>query len=306
MRNIPAPDFQYSVTRLVRYYKRAATDIMHEIERSDLSAGNVANSRAVLKDISEIIVDLDNNSEEWVKENVPLAARRGVERALVVLGVAQTFEEAERIVKFNRINREMVRAAVADTYQDVAQVTRNMDRKTKAGLRRVFSEVMREQYTQGVTGARTIKRETLNRMYKEMDGLVNTGIVDAASRKWKPETYVETVTLEKMNQAYFEANVNESVSRGAFYGVISSHGATDACRFHEGRIVKLVDSAPGDYPTIDELKNSGQIFHVRCLHHVSTLTDLSRLPESVLNKADKQAKLGARAIAAGGRSPDVE
>lgn len=306
MRNVPAPNFKYNVTRLVRLYKRAAQNIMNEIEKSDITSLNTANSRAMLKEVSDVIVDLDKESREWVKENIPLAARQGVARSLVTLGLVRSFEEAEKIVGFNKLNRGMVQAAVADTYQDLANVTQNMDRKTKAGLRKVFADTIREQYTQGITGTRTIKRETLNRMYKDLDELVNTGIIDKAGRKWRPETYVETVAHEKMNQAYFEANMNESIARGAFYGVISSHGATDACRYHEGRIVKLVEDAPGDYPTIDELKTTNQIFHVRCMHHVSTLRDVDMLPESVLNKAEEQAELGEKAISAGGRNPEID
>lgn len=302
--NVPRPDFKYNTAVLVRYYKRAVQNIMREIERSDL--GNYeATSRALLSDISEILTNLDEDTEEWVKENIPESARKGVARSLYTLELADSIEEAERMVKFNKLNREMVRAAVADTYQDIAQVTQNIDRRTKAGLRRVFSETIREQYTQGVTGLQTIKRETLNRMYNEMEDTVNSGIIDAAGRRWKADTYVEVVAHEKMNQAYFEANTNESIARGAYYGVISSHGATDACRYHEGRIVKLIEDAPGDYPTVDELKATNQIFHVRCLHHVSTLRDPSLLPDSVLERAEEQAELGEKAIEAGGRNPDV-
>src|SRR5699024_2428552 len=304
MRNIPRPDFKYNTTRLVRYYKRAVEDIMREIERRDITMYQ-ANSRLLLADISEIIVDLDKNSEDWVKEYIPKTARQGVERSLVSLGVVSSFEEAERMAKFNKINREMVRAVVADTYQDIAQVTQNIDRKTKAALRRVFAETIREQYTQGVSGLKTIKRETLNRMYKDIGDSVNTGIIDAAGRRWNADTYVEVVAHEKMNQAYFEANTNEAIARGAYYGIISSHGATDACRYSEGRIVKLVVGAAGDYPTVDELRNTNQIFHVRCLHHVNTLRTVDLLPDSVLEKAKKQAELGDRALEAGGRNPDV-
>lgn len=303
MRNVPKPVFDYKVAILVSYYKKASQKIINEIERSNITTGN---SRAVLKDVSEIIVDLDDNSRGWVEDNIPLSARQGIARSLVTLGEAKTFEEAEKIVGFNKLNRSMVQAAVADTYSDLAQVTQNIDRKTKAGLRRVFSEVAREQYTQGISSRQTIKRETLDRMYKEIDDMVNTGIIDAAGRRWRPETYVETVGIEKMNQAYFEANTNEAIARGAYYGVISSHGATDACRYHEGRIVKLTEDAPGDYPTVEDLKASGQIFHIRCMHHVSTLRNLDMLPESVLDKAEEQAELGEKAISAGGRNPDVE
>jgi len=305
MRNVPKPNFKYNVTRLTKFYKKAAQDIMHEIETRDITQYS-ANSRALLADISEIIVDLDSNSRKWVQDNIPKSAREGVARSLYTLGVADSIEEAEKIVKFNKLNRNMVEAAVADTYQDLAYVTQNMDRKTKAGLRKVFADTIREQYTQGVTGSQTIKRETLNKMYKELGDMTNTGIIDAAGRRWEAETYVEMVAQEKMNQAYFEANTNEAIARGAYFGIISSHGATDACRYHEGRIVKLTQDAPGDYPTIDELEASGQIFHVRCLHHVSTLRDVDLLPESAKDKADKQANLGNKATAEGGRNPEVD
>lgn len=302
--NVPAPDYDYNTQTLVKYYQRAASNIMREIERNEANL-YTANSRALLSDIASIIVDLDENAESWIKENIPLSAREGIARSLVTLGVVETLEEANTIVKFNKLNRSMVQAAVADTYQDLLYVTQNMERKTKAGIRKAISEVMREQYTEGVSGIKTIKRKTLDRMYKEVDDLVNTGIIDSAGRKWRPETYVDVVAREKMNQTYFEANTNESIARGAYYGVISSHGAKDACRFHEGRIVKLTEDAPGDYPTVDNLRHTGQIFHVRCKHHVSTLRDVSLLPESVLNKAEKQAELGEKAVSAGGRNPDV-
>lgn len=279
---------------------------MNKIERTMIESQYTANTRATLKDVTEILTELDEDSRVWVQENIPRSARQGVARSLVSLGIANTLQEAEKIVNFNKLNRGMVQAVVADTYQDLAQVTQNIDRKTKAGLRRIFSEVAREQYTSGVSGGRTIKRETLNRMYKEMDNIVNTGIVDSAGRKWRPETYVDVVAQEKMNQAYFEASTNEAVARGAFYGVISSHGASDACRYHEGRIVKYVDDAPGDYPTVEELRSTNQIFHVRCRHHVSAVRNPEGLPESVLEKAEKQAELGDEALSKGGRNPTVE
>lgn len=305
MFNLGKPSFKYQTAILVSLYKNAATEIMREIERTEANSFQSANSRATLKDISEIIVDLDKESEEWVKENIPESARKGIARSFVSLGIAETLEEAEKIVKFNKLNRNMVEAAVADTYQDLAQVTQNINNKTKVALRKIVSETMKEQYTKGVSGQRTLKRKTLNRLYEDLDELVNTGFIDSAGRRWRPETYVEMVAHEKMNQAYFEANTNEAISRGAYYGIISSHGATDACRYHEGRIVKLVEDAPGDYPTIEELRATGQIFHVRCLHHVSVLSDPARLPESVLEKAEKQEELGNKAESAGGRNPDV-
>lgn len=67
-----------------------------------------------------------------------------------------------------------------------------------------------------------------------------------------------------------EATINEAVADEAYYGVISSHGAKDDCANWEGKIVKLVPNAPGDYPYIGDLPNR-EIFHPRCRHTISPI-----------------------------------
>ncbi|MOA45391.1 hypothetical protein D3C78_1677850 [compost metagenome] len=76
------------------------------------------------------------------------------------------------------------------------------------------------------------------------------------------------VTRTKLAETHREATINEAVGRNAFYAQISRHGATDACQNWEGRVVKLVRDAPGDYPFIGDLPRR-EIFHPRCRHVLS-------------------------------------
>lgn len=85
------------------------------------------------------------------------------------------------------------------------------------------------------------------------------------------------VVRTKMMYAHMEATTNEAIERGVMYGTISSHGAKDGCGQYEGKVVKLVQDAPGDYPSVDALRASGAIFHPNCKHVITP----KRYPESL-------------------------
>jgi hypothetical protein len=300
--NVPEPEFKYSTAKLKKAYKEATKSIMSELNRLDVTDLSRANTMAALANVSEILSGLDKESAEWVEENIPKAAREGVARAIVNLGVAETLEQAEGLINFNRPNQRMISAAVADTQSDLLAVTSNISRKTRATVRKVMASATRENMAAGINGRKSIKRDVVAGLRKELGKAVDTGIIDASGRRWKPEVYAEMITNTKMSEVFDEANRNESIQRGALYAVISGHGAKDACKFHEGRIIKLTADAPGNYPTYESLKASGQIWHPNCKHHYSTVRNPDNLPDSVKDRAEKQDKLGREAIATGKRN----
>lgn len=267
----PEPVYDYSIDKLVRAYRAAIKAIFGELDRIDIANLSRANSAATLIEVSKILADLNEESALWVAENVPKIARDGVLNALVSLSV----KDAENAVKFNRINKEMVKAAVADTQADLLAVTQNVERKVRTAVRQVTAESMRANLTRGINGRKTISNDILASLKKKLGDSLNTGIIDAAGRRWRPETYVEMVTRTKLAETHREATINEAINRGAFYARISRHNATDACRDWEGRIIKLVREAPGDYPFIGDLPRR-EIFHHRCRHAISPI----RKPET--------------------------
>jgi peptidoglycan hydrolase-like protein with peptidoglycan-binding domain len=303
MANVPTPVYDYEVSQLVNYYKKAVDEILRELERIDLSNFKRANAQAKLKSIADILAELDASATAWVDATIPIAARDGVVNTLLSLAVVDTVQEALNIVEFNRINQNMVAAAVADTQSDLLAITQNIDRKVKAGIRQAVADSIRANMTKGINGRKTISADILAEMRGQLGKVIETGIIDASGRRWKPEVYAEMVTRTKMMATYNEATTNESIQRGAYYAVISRHGATDACRYHEGRIMKLTPDAPGNYPTYAELRASQQIFHVNCKHVYSPIRNLERLPNAVKELADKQAERGSKALSTGKRNP---
>ena len=266
------PNYDAQVEELVRYYKQAIADIQRQLDRFDLTDFSRANQLALLKSVAETLASLNEESAKWVEENIPMAARQGVANAILALGVVDTLEQAEKLVKFNRVNTQLVQATVADTQSDLLAVTQNVERKVKTMVRQVVAESMRSNLAKGINGRRTMSADILAGLRQKLGDSLNTGIIDASGRRWKPEVYVDMVTRTKMMRLTNEAAMNEAVQRGAYYGIISKHGAKDGCGKWEGKIVKLVPDAPGDYTYVGDISNR-ELFHPNCRHTVTPIRD---------------------------------
>jgi hypothetical protein len=274
------PTYDYDISVLIGYYREALQKITNELNRIDLTNFERAQLLVVQKEIADALSDLDVRTKAWVAAQIPKVAEDGIIFSIIALGVAETVEEARKIVVFNRLNRDFIKTAVADTQDDLLQVSQNIERKVRTAIRQVTAEAMRSNLTQGINTTDSIKRDILKNLRERLGDSINTGIIDASGRRWKPETYVEMVTQTKLAQTQRESTINDALGRNANYGIISSHGAKDLCRNWEGKIVKLTPDAPGDMPYYGSLPNR-EIFHPRCKHVISPVRRLDRLPEDI-------------------------
>jgi hypothetical protein len=278
----PTPTYDSDISILLSYYEEALRKISNELNRIDLTNFERANLIVVQKEIANVLKELDVKTSAWVSTMIPKATEDGVIYSIMALGVADTVEEARKIVVFNRLNREFIKTAVADTQDDLLQVSQNIDRKVRTTIRQVTAEAMRANLTQGINTTDSIKRDILRDLRQRLGDSINTGIIDSLGRRWRPEVYVDTLTQTKLAQAQRESAINEALSRDAYYGVISSHGAKDLCRNWESKVVKLTPDAPGDMPYYGSLPNR-EIFHPRCRHVISPVRRPDRLPENIRN-----------------------
>jgi hypothetical protein len=276
----PTPTYEYDIAILIGYYREALQKVSNELTRIDLTNFERANLLVVQKEIADVLAELDVRTSAWVASMIPKAAEDGIIASIIALGVAETVEEARTIVVLNRLNRDFIKTAIADTQDDLLQVTQNVSRKVRTTIRQVTAEAMRANLSQGINTTDSIKRDILRDLRQRLGESLNTGIIDAASRRWDPKVYAEMVVRTKLAQTQRESAINDALGRNAYYGVISSHGASDLCRLWESKIVKLTPDAPGDYPYYGALPNR-EIFHPNCKHVISPIRRPDRLPESI-------------------------
>lgn len=260
------------VSKIVNAFKRAKSAVSAAVGRLFTLGFSRKNGDAAAKESAKILSELNEEAQKHVDEALTKAAKDGTRQVLISLGLGNAVSD----VKLTRMNIAMLNAAKADTYADLLAVTQNMDRRTRMSIRQAIAEAMRANLGQGVNSSRTISSDALSRLRNTLGQAADTGIIDAAGRRWKPEVYVETVVLTKMAETQREATINEALGRDVYYAQISRHGAKDACRNWEGRIVKLTPDAPGDYPYVGDLPRR-EIFHPRCRHVLSPI----RNPENI-------------------------
>lgn len=279
-REMPTPTYDYEISILVGYYEDALRDLQRELSRIDLNTYQRANIISVQNEVRKILQELDENAAAWVANQIPIAVQDGITRTLISLEVATTIAEATEIMKFNRLNNELIKTIVADTQSDLMQISQNIDRRVRNTIREVTAEVLRSNVTKGINGRKALTSDIVTNLRAKLGDSVNTGIIDTSGRRWNPKIYAEMVVRTKTATAHREAMLNESLSRKAYYGVISRHGAHDACRLYEGKIVKLTPDAPGGYPYMHDLPRR-EIFHPNCKHLVTPIRKLDYLPNEL-------------------------
>ncbi|MEI5921046.1 phage minor capsid protein [Bacillus albus] len=302
------PSYVYNVGRLVRIYQRALKNMQAQIDQMEIADLNRATGIALMHNIQMELIKVDKEAAEWIKENVPLAAKEGIAQTLHALGYADTIEAAYRIARFSQVNSDMARVAAADTMKNVLAITDNMAKEMQRGIRKVSMEVI----AQGIATSRNSTvmsdqlKEKIKELKKELKDSVDTGIIDKSGRRWSVEHYTDMLARTKLTEIQKEATTNEAIDRGAYYATISFNGSTkDSCRFHQGRIIKLTMEAEGNYPTYDQLKGTGQIFHPNCKHHIVPFRDYEKLDDHSKEIAKRQEKIGEAAEKAGGRDPNL-
>lgn len=94
---------------------------------------------------------------------------------------------------------------------------------------------------------------------------------DRKVRYYDPESWATTIARSRSRDLQ-EAGLHNEMVKAGFDLVIVSGGRVrhEGCRVWEGRVISVSGKTPG-YPTVDQLRSSGEIFHPRCVHTTSPL-----------------------------------
>ena len=249
--------------------------ILNELYFSD--AANIS-AQEYEKALQAVLDELTEKTDSWAEKAIMFSVFYGIAQTAFSLGKYKTFEAAFEEVsgkELTKIHYNYMQSAIADTQADLLAVTNNVSRKTKALVRQTVADTLRKQLIKGDTSPRQSQRLLDQALRAQLKEAANSVIVDAAGRKWQLKNYVELVARTKNMIVARDTSINEALSRQVYYGRISKHGAKDACRYWEGKIVKLIREAPGDFPFIGDIPNR-ELFHPNCKHTVSPISNIDK------------------------------
>lgn len=276
MPEIPRPKYDTDANKLRKAYEKALKDVQKEIKAAIKKPDDLAFLKAREGNIRTILSDIQEYGEKWAERSLTKASREGIANSLVWLGHASSYEEALKIATFSETNRKLTDRAIADTQKDLLAVTTNMQRQSITAVRKAASKSFAESLAKGNNSIGDLSRA----MERELTKYADLAIVDRVGRRWKVGTYTHMIAQTKMMEAHKASTMQSALDEGSLYGRISRHGATDACRGWEGRIVKLDVNAPGEFPFYDDLPRR-EIFHPNCRHIITPVRNLNRLPDDI-------------------------
>lgn len=159
---------------------------------------------------------------------------------------------------------------ITDTTNDVLTAIKVMDQEAKRFIRVKTSEVSMYKKAvrddQGSTAYALSQRLSESKLQKDAKRNF-TGLIDKADRRWNFLTYTQMVLRTKVSQAHIYATAMIAKENGIHLFKISTHGATDACRHYEGKIITVGEKIDG-YPQFEELSAKGEVFHPNCKHRI--------------------------------------
>lgn len=144
IREVPTPNFEDDITKLVSEYEKALGNIQKELDNLFLSDFQRAQFLTTQANIESIILQLNNEITAWSSTAMTKAVSEGIASTLFSLFLAESMAEARKIVQFSELNDLLIRSIVADTQTDLLNTTNNVSRKVRNAIQKGTGRVMRK------------------------------------------------------------------------------------------------------------------------------------------------------------------
>lgn len=259
------PVNEANIAKTISFYKRAYKDIVNELTTA--TDFGVANRRAILAQIDDILETMGEDMQKFIAEELPDYYRAGAEDAVRQLrNVGADVQVAE---SFNLVHRQAIMAILDETNQSFAEAISGIKRSATGLLGTAVKEELTYRLAKSVTAGEALEaaKKSLKIAIQE-NGI--TALKDKSGRSWTLDRYTEMLFRTKAVEARNRGLMNRGVENGYDLVQVSRHNSDhEECRVWEGKILSLTGKTKG-YPTVDEAKRAG-LFHPNCKHAINFL-----------------------------------
>jgi len=260
-------DLDKSADKLVSDYKKAYSYILSLLKNQIDKGLSERQARSILREIQLILKDLDEEAYKWSYQVLP---------EYYYFSMSEIDKDAAQLNNVNVIggstsviHQRAVEVASSSLFTDLAKNTENMNKEAKRIIREHGSELITRSTITGQSHIRT-KKQMKDALVK--DGV--TSFTDAGGKRWNITNYTSMAVRTKSRLVHNRGTMNrlgeyrEEYSNNPNFDLIqiSSHNASDWCRYYEGTVWSISGTHP-DYPSVDGLPNYPyESFHPNCKH----------------------------------------
>lgn len=230
--------------------------------KKDPRYGTVAKQAEIMKHVAQRIDEFEKTAGTYLEQALKAGGKYYSKLALSDLSLLEKGPQRPEQFHYD-YNENYVKKAFTDSFEHIAAQTNRMATTIKHDLRADSQKILRRAAVEGwprKKAYRELRDEILGRdpAFK---------FTDKRGRQWKSEDYFDMLTKTVMKNIQNECYANTLINEGRDLVKVNHNGATDPCRFWEGKILSLTGATPG-YTTVDEARATGEVFHPRCRHRL--------------------------------------
>lgn len=277
-----------NLDRLIEIFKTAYEDIVKEINTA--TDFGVANRRAILAQVEEVLQELAKESDTYLADELPKFYSLGADDAIKQLQNIGADIAVKR--GFNKVHKEAIGALIDDASRAIAESIRGVGRSANL----LLGKAVRDQITQKIATGQ-IGGAALRQVRQQIKGVLAeqglTALVDKGGRKWSLEDYAEMVFRTKAVEGRNRGLINRLAENEYDLVQVSEHWTScDKCKPWQGKILSITGNTKG-YQTVAEAELAG-LFHPNCRHALNALVpSLAKKTKAYITGTGTYGKAGA-------------
>jgi hypothetical protein len=230
---MPNFDEEKLIQSLVELYRQGFLNVLKVILEKEAKKQNTVYFKDILKQIIEILEQLDQNAAKWIEENVPKIYQKNYVEVMAF--IKQLKGEAIQNPSFSQIHQRAIDVLAQNLYDNLRDATQFVGRKFDDYFRKASLEAAGRKYVSG---------ETWQQMKKNlMEDLLSkglTGFKDRLGREWRLDSYAEMVARTLTREAATVATINACQEFDIDLVKISTHYPTcHLCAPIQGKVYSL-------------------------------------------------------------------
>jgi hypothetical protein len=261
---MPNPTLPSNVINLIKYYFEAQQNLVKIIAEKK-ARGNVTDyHKSLLYRIDAEIAKLNIYAAAWVKKNIPLEYRKGVEEVVRSLK-DKGLSGVAGYESFSVLHLSAINVLIQNTMDDLISANQFIGRQARDNIRKATLEVAKSQLLEGSTIKMAQKQ-----LMRTFDEIGINGIQTSNGRYINIASYAEMVSRSTVKEASNRGTMNQAQLLGYDLVKMSNHRTScKICKQYEGRVYSITGKDTRFPKLTIPYKPPYANIHPRCRHTIS-------------------------------------
>lgn len=274
--------------KLIEVYTKAQQSLVETIAIKEAKGNVTWYQKSLLKQVSDILNELDKQAEAWVKETIPARYQIGineVDKWLNDHGIPSIN------VSFAQLHTDAIEVLMEETLDELHSANQFVGESISGSLRQSVRDVVMQKIARGQT-VLECKKSLVKKLSE--DGF--TGILSKNGRTMSLDAYATVVARSKTREATNTATLNQLTSLGYDLVKMSKHNSSCAiCAVMEGRVYSISGKDKRYPPLSVAFAGPYANVHANCSHVLTPyIPELADDPEGDRESSRKPFDLDPR------------